>query len=152
MVELGTNFGLGTSYLAHASSQPQIITLEGCPETSRIASETFDQLKLKNIKLITGPFDENLPKVVNGLPSVDLVFFDGNHRYEPTLNYFNLFLLKATNQTVFIFHDIHQSQEMERAWQEIIQTQSITLSLDFYRLGVVFFKKELSKQHFILRF
>jgi predicted O-methyltransferase YrrM len=151
ILELGTSLGLGTCYLAHATSNPDVITIEGCPEISKVARGTFDDLQLKNIRVFTGEFSETLPKALNEFESVDLVFFDGNHQYGPTLSYFHQCLPKVNNRTVFVFDDIHQSPEMEQAWAEIIKHPSITLSLDFYWIGVVFFRKELSKEHFCLR-
>jgi predicted O-methyltransferase YrrM len=152
IIELGTNFGLGTCYLAHALSLPNIVTLEGCPTISKIAIETYEQLQLKNIQIFTGEFAKTLPKALNEFETLGLVFFDGNHRCQPTLDYFAQCLSKVDNRTVFVFDDIHQSAEMEKAWAEIIKNQAITLSLDFYWLGVVFFRRELSKEHFCLRY
>jgi predicted O-methyltransferase YrrM len=151
ILEFGTSLGLGTCYLAHAASSPDVITLEGCPELSKIANETFEQLQLKNVRVFTGEFSETLPKALNEFETLDLVFFDGNHQYGPTLNYFHQCLPKVNNRTVFVFDDIHQSSQMEHAWSEIIKHASITLSLDFYWMGIVFFRKELSKEHFCLR-
>jgi predicted O-methyltransferase YrrM len=84
---------------------------------------------------------------------VDLLFVDGNHRKEATLEYFNIFLEKATPQSIFIFDDIHWSKEMEEAWKLIQQHNSVTLTIDLFFLGMVFFSKDFKvKQHFPIRF
>jgi predicted O-methyltransferase YrrM len=45
--DLGTSFGLTTAYLSSSSSDNQILSFEGCPETAKIAQENFDVLSLK---------------------------------------------------------------------------------------------------------
>ncbi|MDZ7614671.1 MAG: hypothetical protein U5K51_13960 [Flavobacteriaceae bacterium] len=81
----------------------------------------------------------------------DLIFFDGNHKKIPTLNYFNLCLKHATENSVFIFDDIHWNHEMEEAWENIKGNPQVTVSIDTYQWGLVFFKEEQAKQEFTLR-
>ncbi len=153
IVETGTSLGLTTAYLASANSQATIITLEGCPETAKVAQQSFEKLFLDNIKMVTGNFDETLEPVLLSLPRADLVFIDGNHRKEPTLRYFLQCLTKIHDNTVIIFDDIHWTKGMEAAWEEIKGHPSVTLTIDLFFLGLVFFKKEFKeKQHFVLRY
>lgn len=153
IVEIGTSLGLTTAYLASANSQATIITLEGCPETAKVAQQNFRRLQLDNVKMVTGNFDETLAPVLLSLPRADLVFIDGNHRKEPTLRYFLQCLAKIHNEAVIIFDDIHWTKEMESAWEEIKDHPSTTLTIDLFFIGLVFFKKEFKeKQHFVLRF
>ena len=151
-IELGTSLGISTAYLASANSKTQLITMEGCPETAAIAQQNFQHLKLKNIQQIIGNFDETLPKVLSRISKIDLVFFDGNHRKEATLNYFKQCLEKANESTVFIFDDIYWSQEMMQAWTDIKNNERVTLTIDLFFMGIVFFRKEQAKQHFLIRF
>lgn len=152
VIELGTSLGIGTAYLASANSKTQVITIEGCPQTARVAQENFKYLKLKNIESLIGNFDEVLPKVLAKVNTLDLVFFDGNHRKEATLNYFHQCLEKADDTTVFIFDDIYWSDEMMQAWTEIKNNDRVTLTIDLFFMGIVFFRKEQLKQHFLIRF
>jgi hypothetical protein len=82
---------------------------------------------------------------------VDFAFFDGNHRYEPTLRYFELCLAHRTDNSVFVFDDIHWSEEMERAWEAIKAHPDVTITVDLFYIGLVFFRKGRPKQHFWLR-
>jgi predicted O-methyltransferase YrrM len=108
-------------------------------------------MRVKNIEVITGPFDDTLAGALQQIGKVDLVFFDGNHRKEPTLHYFKACLQHADENTVFIFDDIHWSPDMQDAWEEIGRHESVTSTADLFFFGLVFFRKELSKQHFSLR-
>src|SRR5690606_27345623 len=115
----------------------------------RFAKGNFQNLKLENICLFEGAFEHELPALLTQSGQVDLAFIDGDHRFEPTVAYFKMLLEKAGENSVFIFDDIHWSDEMERAWQWIQNQSEVTLTIDFYRMGMVFFKKEFKeKQHF----
>ena len=153
VLELGTSLGLTTAYLASANSRAQVITFEGCPQTAAIARQTFDELGLKNITLIEGNLDETLaPTIQNLARPVDFAFFDGNHRYEPTIRYFEQLLPYRTDQSVFILDDIHWSVDMTRAWETIKAHPEVLLTIDLFFIGLVFFRKSQPKQHFRLRF
>lgn len=152
ILELGTSFGLSTAYIALANPSSNIITIEGCPNISSIANNNFAKLNISNIKLYTGDFDDVLPGVLKSVPNINLAFIDGNHQKEPTIRYFDLCLERATNDSCFIFDDIHWSNEMQQAWNYVIKNKKVTLSVDLFYMGIVFFKKELTKQNFVIRF
>jgi predicted O-methyltransferase YrrM len=153
ILELGTSLGLTTAYLAAADSRSQVITFEGCPSTATMARETFAKLQLRNVELVTGNLDQTLPATLTELTKpVDFVFFDGNHRYEPTLRYFEQCLSKAHENSVFVLDDIHWSAEMEQAWEAIKAHPAVTVTVDLFYVGLVFFRKKQPRQDFWLRF
>jgi predicted O-methyltransferase YrrM len=153
ILELGTSLGITTSYLAFANPEAKITTMEGAPEVAYIAQKNFNRLHLSNIKIVEGNFDEMLPAVINQLPSINFAFVDGNHRRQPTLNYFYQFINISNESTILIFDDIHWSNEMEDAWNEIKQHPSVTLTIDLFFIGIVFLRTEQKiKQHFVIRF
>jgi predicted O-methyltransferase YrrM len=153
VLELGTSLGLTTAYLATPSSRSRVITFEGCPATAAVARATFASLHLRNVELIEGNLDNTLAPTLAALPGpIDFAFFDGNHRYEPTLRYFEQCLIHRTDQSVFVFDDIHWSAEMDRAWEAIKAHPDVVLTIDLFYMGLVFFRKNQPKQHFFLRF
>ena len=151
-VELGTSLGIGTSYLAISPSVKKIITLEGSAEIAKLAQANFDQLNLKNITLLNGKFDDQLEAVKTMLPKTDLVYIDGNHRYQPTMDYFNFFIDHAHDDTFLIFDDIYWSDEMSKAWQEICASPKINVSMDLFRMGIVCKRSKQAKEHFVLKY
>ena len=153
VVELGTSLGITSVYIANASNTSHLYTLEGSKNIAAIAQRNFDKLQLNNINLLPGKFDDTLPGLLSKIEKVDLAFVDGNHRKEPTLNYFDQFLRRSTGESIFIFDDIHWSAEMEEAWKQIQRHPSVTLTIDLFFIGLVFFKKDFkAKQHFTIRF
>ena len=102
---------------------------------------TFKQLNLKNVIIKEGDFLANLPSYLNSISSVGMVYIDGNHRYIPTMQYFNLLLEKVNEHSILIFDDIYWSAEMELAWEEIKKNDAVTLTIDLFHIGIVFFRK-----------
>lgn len=103
------------------------------------------------ITTIIGNLDEVLGAQVIEIPKIDFAFFDANHRYEPTVRYFETCLQKAHNDSLFVFDDIHWSTEMEAAWAYIKAHPSVTVTIDLFAVGLVFFRKQQPKQDFVLR-
>jgi predicted O-methyltransferase YrrM len=153
MVELGTSFGITSAYMAQANTNARLYTCEGAKNIAAIAQQTFSQLDINNAIVQQGDFTVTLPRLLQQLPAVDFVFIDGNHRYQPTKDYFNQLLQHSHAQTIFIFDDIHWSAEMESAWKEIQQHSSVTLTIDLFFIGIVCINPGIKvKQHFIIRF
>ena len=153
VLELGTSFGITTSYLALANPNGKVYSFEGAPTIAQIAKEQFGALDIKNIELTLGDFDDTLTPFIKTAPSMDLFFLDGNHKKQPTLDYFERLFPLAKDSSIFIFDDIHWSEEMEAAWEEIKKDKRVTLTIDLFFIGIVFLKKEfLVKQDFIIKF
>lgn len=150
--DLGTSLGITTIYESTAYHTSNIFTFEGCPATAAIAKHNFEELGCKNIEIIVGNIDETLPQKLAQIDHIDFAFFDANHRFEPTIRYFEQCLEKATEKSVFVFDDIHWSQEMHEAWQVIKNHPQVMISIDLFYVGLVFFRKNQPKQDFILRF
>jgi predicted O-methyltransferase YrrM len=153
ILELGTSLGLSTAYLALSSGHANVISIEGVEPIAERAKSNLSRLGIDNARIITGNFDERLIAVMDSMPVLDLGFIDGNHRREPTLEYFSLLLQKTNEDSILIFDDIHWSREMEEAWNCIKSHQRVTCSIDLFFLGIVFFRPEFrEKQQFLIRF
>lgn len=153
ILELGTSLGVTTSYLSLANPTAKVMTLEGSDAIAQHAKKNFDFLNLQNIRLVEGNFNDTLEPLLQTFPSFDFAFIDGNHRKEPTIKYFSSILSHINNSSVLILDDIHWSAEMEEAWEYCKNHVSVSLSIDLFFMGILFFKKEImEKQHFSIRF
>jgi len=152
ILELGTSLGLSSLYMSEAAPGAKIITIEGCPETAAIARSNFEKAGKQNISVITGNFDEKLQDALRLMPKPGLLFIDGNHRKEPTVKYFELCLPHLDAGSVVVMDDIHWSAGMEEAWKLIIAKPVVKVSVDLYHMGIIYFREELSKEDFVLRF
>lgn len=152
MIELGTCLGITTAYLSRACPDADIITIEGCPETAKKAYQSFQDLELENVELQVGNFDELLPAVIEQAKQLDFVYIDGNHRKDATLNYFHWCLPKVHEHSLLIFDDIYWSKGMKEAWEEIKNHPDVTVTVDLFWIGLVYFKKGQVKEHFKIKF
>ncbi len=152
LLELGTSLGITTLYLAAPNSKATVYTHEGCAATLEVAQQNFDQMQQQNIVAVQGNFNDTLPQTLQQLQQLDFAFIDGNHSKAPTLAYFEQCLTKVHNNSVLVFDDIHWSAEMEAAWHIIQQHPTVTVTIDLFRMGLVFFRKEQEKEHFTIRF
>jgi predicted O-methyltransferase YrrM len=153
ILELGTSLGITTSYLSLAKPDARLITMEGANGVATTARKNLQNLKLINYSLLEGNFDDTLATAIGQLSSVNFAFIDGNHRQQPTENYFHQLLSKINNDSILIFDDIHWSREMEAAWDTIKCHPSTRCTIDLFFIGIVFFRPEFhEKQHFTIRF
>jgi len=152
LLEFGTAAGISASYMKKGNPSANLVTLEGCASLADFAESTFQKLHIKGIEVISGNFDVTLNEVLHRLKKLDMVFFDGNHRKVPTLRYFESCLRLANENSVFIFGDIHWSRGMEEAWEIIKSNPDVSITIDLYWMGLVFFKKGFAKQDFIIRY
>ncbi|MBS1524213.1 MAG: class I SAM-dependent methyltransferase [Bacteroidetes bacterium] len=152
MIELGTCLGTTTLYLHKAAPNAKLYTLEGCPETAGVATEIFNKDGATGIVQIIGNFDDTLPGVIKRLDKLDFVYIDGNHTKEATLRYFEWCLPKVHEHTLLIFDDIYWSEGMKEAWAAIKGHPQVTVTVDLFWIGLVYFRKGQVREDFLIRF
>ena len=84
--------------------------------------------------------------------SFDFVFYDIKNNDSLTLSEFINHLKYFHNNSIVAVNNIHQSKEMEEVWRKIITQKEVTISIDLFFIGLVFFRKEQVKENFIIRF
>ncbi|RKS92341.1 putative O-methyltransferase YrrM [Flavobacterium limicola] len=155
ILEIGTSLGLATAALSVGSKsvgrKAKIITLEGCPNTMALAKSQFQVFHFDNVNPIVSEFNSYLDDLRLSTLDFKLIYFDGNHSKKATLDYFELLLPTITNETVWIFDDIHWSSEMEEVWKIIKKHPKVTVTIDTFQWGLVFFRREQPKEHFVIR-
>lgn len=149
ILELGTSLGIATHAMAVANSEIKMTSIEGCPNISEYTKSTLGQFNIKNTEILTGDFNDIIKPLVSY--KYDLIYFDGNHQKQATLDYFETLLPTATNDSVFIFDDMYWSKEMTEAWETIKKHPQVTVTIDTFFLGFVFFRREQEKEHFTIR-
>lgn len=152
-IELGTNFGMSAMYQAIALTQGKLFTIEGSLKIAEIAHFNFNKIGLQDsVQLFHGVFDNALPALLTQLPRVDYAFIDGNHKKDATLKYFEMFLEKSHNDTIFVFDDIRWSEDMHECWEIIKNHEKVRVTIDLFFMGIVFLRQQQEKEHFVLRF
>jgi predicted O-methyltransferase YrrM len=150
VLEIGTSLGLATSAIKIGNKGVKIKTLEGCEETSKIAKKIFINNHFNTIEILTGDFKKTIPEITNN-NTYHFIYFDGNHTKKATLDYFKTCLKTMNNNSIWVFDDIYLNKGMKEAWSEIKNNQKVTVTVDIFYLGIVFFRKEQEKEHFKIR-
>lgn len=151
IIELGTSFGISTMYMALATDEAIIKTIDACATTSKFAQRNMKHLKIKGVRYIVHIFSKGLSEALSTGKLRRLVFIDGDHRYDSTIRYVKEIIYKSKRDSVIVIDDINWSHEMYRAWSEIITWSEIRLSLELFHFGLLFLKPDISKQHYVVR-
>jgi predicted O-methyltransferase YrrM len=152
IIELGTGLGISTAYLALACPERKIISIEGSIERSELARQNLLKLGIQNIHFLSGDFETHLATLLSNAKHPLFIFIDGNHKYQPTIEYFETILNFRNENTIIVIDDIYWSAEMEQAWKEISLHRKVMLSIDLFRFGILFFKKGMHKQHYRVKY
>lgn len=149
ILELGSNLGIGTQALALSHPTAEVHSIEGSPELFEFTKEQLHAQGLKNLHLYQGSFKKLLPTLQ--MDAWDLIFMDGHHDKKATLGYFETLLPSIHSNTVVIVDDINWSKGMQEAWQQLKEHPKVTVSIDTFFWGLLFFRTEQAKEHFKIR-
>ena len=152
ILEIGTSLGLATSALSLGNKNSDIISLEGCPNTQKQAQVQLQEQNsnFQNIEFVNTEFSNYFKTLDLSTITHHLIYFDGNHSKKATLDYFEALLQTISNDSVWIFDDIHWSNDMEEAWEIIKNHTKVSVTIDTFQWGIVFFRAEQEKEHFII--
>ena len=84
--------------------------------------------------------------------SFDFAFYNLKNNDNFTLSEFMNHLKYFHNNSIVAINNIHQTREIEEVWRKIITQKEVTISIDLFFIGLVFFRKEQVKENFIIRF
>lgn len=76
----------------------------------------------------------------------DLIYFD-----DPSKLALNDYLPKIHNNSVLFIDNIHRTAEHSGSWKYISQNSEVTVSIDLFYCGLIFFRREQVKEHFKIR-
>lgn len=153
ILELGSTLGITTAYLASANSTIPVTSMEDTEVLAAQALQVLRKAGVSNATLITGNIEQTLPTWLSSQKAIDFVFVTDSHSYASTMRYFYWLRERAHAQSVLVFNGIHRSAAMEQAWAHIQADSAVTLTIDLFFIGVVFFRPEQQqKEHFSIRF
>ncbi len=150
ILEIGTSVGINTVTLASALENFKIITVEENEQSTNISRELFKKYNLKQIELLSGKLDDVLPDVFKK-NTFDFICFKNHGLTKKVLKYFEASVSSIHNNSVCLFKNIHIDKESDQVWEQIKKHEKVTVTIDTFKWGLVFFRKEQEKEHFIIR-
>ncbi|MBO4369804.1 MAG: class I SAM-dependent methyltransferase [Paludibacteraceae bacterium] len=151
IIELGTSLGTTTAYLAASDSRRTVYTIEGSDSLLNVARTCWRNLQLDNIESYCGSIESQIDNVLQKAGTIGMAFVDANHTNEATTLYWEKLSAHTDDKSFIVFDDIHWSPDMENAWQKICINPKVTLSLDLYYMGIVFFNRDLPHESYQIR-
>jgi len=79
------------------------------------------------------------------------IYFCSNNYQALTDETIEKFLMTIENDSFWILEDIHANAASETLWEKIKMNPKVTVTIDTYQFGLVFFRKEQVEEHFIIR-
>ena len=83
---------------------------------------------------------------------LDYVFFNTLYEQQNNIWLFEECLKHVHGDTVFVFEGIKTSRKMREFWREVCCHPEVTVTIDLYSMGIVFFNKKLHKRDYIVYF
>lgn len=111
--------------------------------------DTLNSMGVVNVSLIQpADFDSEKFKKLN----TGFVFFSESDFEDEEWDYLQDCMNYKTSESVFIFEGIHRTRDAEDAWERIKGNEDVSLTIDLYRIGLVFFRLGIEKQDFVLKY
>jgi len=152
IVELGTGMGISTLYLSSGSPETPLHSIERDMERAALAAQLIVRCCPGPLSIHWGEMDEKLEEILPLIPQRFVAFVDGNHHYEPTVNYIRKLLERAGEEAVIIMDDIYWSRGMYRAWKEASSWPEVGVSIDLFHMGILLLRKDLEKTEIKIKF
>lgn len=135
--------GITTCYIALANTSATVYSHFLHTEKDKKAKEVVTKCKADNCHFVTS-IDEK--------KQYDFVYVDA--QTETQLSTVLNQILPITHQQSFIIiNNIHRSEELEAQWLHLQTNSAVTLTIDLFQIGLVFFRPENKiAQHFTIRF
>ena len=146
ILELGTSIGIGSLHLHLGAPEAKLTTIEGCPETYRMAESNIGNRPIKRINKTFYDYIKSLENI-----KYDLIFIDGHHDGAALKYYIQLLEPHTHNDTIIILDDIRWSTSMNEAWNFLKNEEKYHLSMDFFRMGILSKRSQQRKENFILK-
>ncbi len=151
VTELGSGLGISTAYLSAGAGSSPVVSIEGSPEKYAFAIAHQPAFNEGVTEFIMGGFDRCFPPLLERISDKTIIFIDGDHRYQPTIEKVQALLQMkgdGIRELMIILDDIYWSDEMEKAWKALVADQRVNISMDLFHMGILFVRPGIAKQHF----
>lgn len=149
ILELGTGRGITTMYLAANDSRSSVLTLPASTADVDRLADNFKLMGYANIRIADHP---DLAAALNRIGNVDMLLVRASQGVDRIYDRFLTVLPYTGPRSVLIFDNIHATPALQDDWYRIVAHPATTLTLDLFRLGIVWLNHDLQKQHYIVKY
>ena len=136
---VGSDFGLTPLYLTAYSTNSACIAVEPDSTTASIAKEYVNKYATASIDVLTS---------INEIPdSLDFIVCGAfPEKYTFSVQTFESYLPRIHERSMIVIAGINASSSNRKVWKAICAHPKVTVTIDLYRLGIVFFNPKLHRQ------
>lgn len=144
ILELGSGTGVNSLYISAVSAGCNCTCVEQDPNKYKVAKEIYQDWE-RNIT-----FSPQIP--FNISHPFDCIFINLKN-YKDSIETIKEFLLSNVNSNGFVFVDgIRTNKTQQMLWKMLIQDQRVTISMDLFEIGILFFNTKYIKRNYKLSF
>jgi len=152
ILQIGGAADMSALYLSSYSTDLKCVVVEKSPEMASVARLVLELHNHHAVDLRTGDYEEVLPSVLAELPQPDFVFLNLVKDTKENEYVFNQCLRRLHNEAVLVVSGIKASRYMRAFWRTVREREEVTVTIDLYSVGLVFFNKKLHKRNYIVSF
>jgi len=144
VINYGPTLGANLALLAMANKDCLVYQYINDAAYEQISNDLLKYQTISNVRF----FNES------NIPSDNPSFLIINYPFNPAVSseVVQKRLELHGDDDVMIIRGIHESKTMQAIWQEMIDSESVRVSLDLFEIGIALFRKGLQKENFIQRF
>lgn len=145
ILEIGTQTGLSTCYMASAKRDARITTISS--GNIIVPEEGYSNIKKYKVN------SKNSENVISDyLERISLLDFVHFNRYTPERVIYKKIYPKIHRRSLLVIEGIHSSKAMLEWWNELIKDERTGITFDLYEIGLIFYDKTKIKQHYVVNF
>ena len=146
ILSVGSSLGLTPLYLSRYDSSVQCITLECEQDFAEMATHFLSKETNPSLQIRTGTYKEVISEPTSQLQRIDCIFIDKNVGISDLDFIFNQCLPFIHDQTFCVFAGIRLSSEKYHFWEQICQHPRVTVAVDLFQMGLLFFQPTLHRR------
>ena len=144
ILEVGTGAGVSTGYLASVFKESKVITVDFPNPAEKEVRRNLK--KIPNIEYIAADVLETVQDILDSGDIPQFIHIAHTPLWRQAVE---MILPYATPDTVIVVEDLGKKQKKEW-WKEIIKDERVGVTFQLTKLGLLFFDKKMTKQHYVL--
>lgn len=148
ILQVGPSMGLSALYLTSYKAGLKCISVENIPEYTAISRWVYGIGARTDIDLRTGDYARLIPEVLEEMGKVDLAFFNFRHEQSPDIRLVTKCMEHAGEGSLFVLDGIKANPSMRALWKEVCAHGKVTVCIDLFSMGIVFFNPKLHKRRY----
>lgn len=152
VVETDMRTGIASMYLAAPDSKVKVTTFGRDDALNELALHYMKETGFRNVNIVRGTAEKKLQEVVDELDALDLLFVNDCVNGSDLDDRIGVCMSKTASQTIFVVEGIYANESMTASWKRLQANPRVRVTVDMFRYGLVFFKEDLQKEDYYVRF